>query len=85
MTTLLFWVFASHFPFFAWRYHKTRELRFAATACTFALLAVTYGVRLWAPEASLAGTALHTWLRVPALVAAALSLGLLARHLLGRG
>ncbi len=84
MTTLLFWVFATHAPFFAWRYHRTREIRFAATALTFVLLALLYGVRIWAPDTSLGGVALDTWLRVPALAAAALSLGLLARHLLRR-
>ncbi len=85
MTTLLFWVFVTHLPFFVWRYAKTRELRFAATSITFVLLSLTYGVKLWAPDASLWGTPLFWWLRVPAWIAAALSLGLLARHLLRRG
>lgn len=84
MTTLLFWVFATHLPFFAWRYHRTGELRFAATSLTFALLAMTYGVKLWAPGASLGGVALYWWLRIPAWCAAAFSLALLARHLLRR-
>jgi hypothetical protein len=82
MTTLLFWVFATHLPFFAWRYHKTRELRFAATSITFALLAITYGVKLWAPETTLGGVPLFWWPRVPAWIAALFSLSLLARHLL---
>ena len=71
MTALLFWVFATHLPFFVWRYWKTRAPRFAATSLTFALLALCYGVRLWAPEVAVAGVPLFWLLRVPAWMAAA--------------
>ena len=84
MTTLLFCVFASHFPFFVWRYYKTREHRFAATSLTFLLLSATYGAKLWAPDRLLAGIPLHEWLRIPAAIAAVCSLALLAHHLLRR-
>ncbi len=78
---LLLFVFATHGPFFAWRWHRTRELRHAATSVTFALLVLTYGLRVFAPEASVGDTPLWRIVRVPAWAAAALSLSLLAAHL----
>ena len=81
---LCLFVFVTHAPFFAWRYRQTGEIRFAATTLTFALLAVTYGVRLFAPDAQLAGAALWGWLQVPAWASAAVSLALLARHAVRR-
>jgi len=77
---LLLVVFATHLPFFAWRWHRTRELRFAATSLTFALLVVTYGLRVFAPGLSLAETPLWQEVRVVAWLAAALSIGLLLQH-----
>jgi hypothetical protein len=77
---LLLFVFASHAPFFAWRFRRTREPRHAATSVTFVLLAAVYALRVFAPEASWGGVALYRIARVPALCAAALSLGLLVRH-----
>ncbi len=77
-------VFLTHLPFFAWRWRRTGELRFAATTVTFLLLSATYAVRVFAPDVLLGEMALWRWLRVPAWAAAALSLTLLARHGLGR-
>ena len=81
---LLLFVFATHFPFFAWRYWKTRELRYAATSLTFALLVVTYALRVAAPDASAAGRPLYAWVRIPAAIAAAFSIALFLRHLVRR-
>ncbi len=82
MDELLLFVFVTHMPFFAWRYQRTHELRYAATAFTFALLAVMYGLRVFAPEVSVNELPLHGYVRVPAWIAAALSIGLLLRHAL---
>jgi hypothetical protein len=81
---LCLFVFLTHMPFFAWRYRRTRELRFAATTVTFALLALTYGLRVLAPDLRMDGTPLWQWVRVPAWAAAAVSIGLLAQHHLRR-
>ena len=67
-------------PFFAFRWARTRELRYAATTVTFSLLTIAYGIRVFAPEAMIGGASLFTIVRVPALVAAAVSIGLLVRH-----
>lgn len=77
---LLLFVFVTHLPFFAWRYARTREIRYAATSLTFALLVVSYGLRVLAPGASIGGVELHRIARVPALASAVVSLGLLLRH-----
>ena len=82
--TLLLIVFATHGPFFAWRWWRTGELRFLATSITFALLAVTYALRLFAEDASLAGVPLSWWVRVPAWLSAVFSIGLFLRHHLSR-
>ena len=78
---LLLFVFATHAPFFAWRYHRTREVRHAATTLTFALLTIAYALRVFAPYVSLGGVPLHSYARAPALLSALLSIGLLLRHL----
>jgi hypothetical protein len=77
---LLLFVFATHLPFFAWRYRRTGEVRFAATALTFALLTLTYALRVFAPGLELAGAPLWRLARIPAWASAAVSLALLARH-----
>ena len=77
MDKLLLFVFATHMPFFAWRYYRTSELRYAATAFTFALLALMYGLRVFAPGVAVNDVPLHAYIRVPAGIAAALSIGLL--------
>jgi hypothetical protein len=79
---LLLFVFATHGPFFAWAWVRTREPRHAATTLTFALLTVAYALRVFAPEAALGDTPAWQVARVPAWMAAALSLSLLARHAL---
>ena len=81
MPQLLLLVFVTHLPLFAWRWHRTGELRFAAMTLTFALLVTVYGLRVFAPDPGLRGTPLHEWARIPALLSAAVSLSLLARHL----
>lgn len=81
---MLLFVFATHMPFFAWRYYKTGEFRHAATALTFALLALAYAVRVFAPGAEIGGVSWFAVLRIPAWGAAAVSLSLLAQHLFGR-
>ena len=78
---LLLGVFATHLPFFVWRYRATRELRYAATSFTFALLVVTYALRLYAPEVQVAGVSLHESVHTLALIAAALSVSLLVHRL----
>jgi hypothetical protein len=77
---LLLVVFTTHLPFFWWRYVRTREIRYAATSLTFALLVLAWGLRVFAPAASVGGVALHRIARVPALASALLSVGLLLRH-----
>lgn len=84
MPQLLLFVFATHMPFFAWRYHRTREVRHAATAITFALLAIAYALRVFAAEATSGGVPLHAYVRVPAWVSALVSIGLLVRHYASR-
>ena len=80
MPRLLLFVFATHMPLFVWRYRRTGERRHAATALTFALLAITYALRVFAADASCGGIPLYAYLQVPAWTAAALSIGLLLRH-----
>lgn len=81
---LCLFVFLTHMPFFAWRYRRTRELRFAATTVTFALLSLAYGLRVLAPDLRMDETPLWQWVRVPAWASAAVSIGLLAQHHLRR-
>jgi hypothetical protein len=82
MPQLLLFVFATHMPFFAWRWRRSGEARHAATTLTFALLTALYALQVFAPEWSWRGLPLYRWVRIPALLAAALSLGLLLRHAL---
>ena len=77
---LLLFVFSTHLPYFAWKWNRTRELRYAATTLTFFLLTVAYGIRVFAPGVSIGGISLFTISRVPAWAAAAVSIGLLLRH-----
>ena len=77
---LLLFIFSTHTPLFAWRWARTRELRYAATTLTFSLLTVAYGIRVFAPEESISGVSLFAIFRVPALAAAAVSIGLLIRR-----
>ena len=83
-SALCLFVFTTHLPFFAWRWRRSGEARFAATSLTFALLAATYALRLFAPSLALGGAPLWKGLRVVAWLSAAVSIGLLARHLLAR-
>jgi hypothetical protein len=84
MSELLLFVFATHLPFFAWKYHRTREVRFAATTLTFALLVVAYGIRVFAPELVWREHPLFQVVRVVAWTSAAVSISLLLRHHLRR-
>jgi hypothetical protein len=84
MPPLLLCVFGSHMPFFAWRYHRTRQLRYAATTLTFVLLTISYALRVFAPEATQAGIPLHMYVRVPAWISAVVSIGLLLQHHVSR-
>jgi hypothetical protein len=77
---VLLCVFATHLPFFAWRWRTTREPRHAATTLTFSLLVLTYSVGLFAPELHIGGTPLFQITRVLAWLAATVSVGLLLRH-----
>ena len=81
---LLLFVFLTHMPFFAWRYHRTGERRHAATTITFAILSLAYGFRVFAPELSVAGVPCHGILRGIGLLSAVWSVSLLVHHLLGR-
>ena len=80
MPLLLLFVFVTHLPFFAWRYRRTREIRYAATTLTFALLVILYALRVFAADAALGGVPLYAHVRVPAWISAAISIGLLLRH-----
>ena len=73
---VLFLVFVTHLPFFAWRWRATRERRYAATTLTFALLVVEelqvelehVAPRLqlsFAAAHALSGVAPHTAARIP--------------------
>lgn len=77
---LLLFVFATHLPFFVWRWRRSRERRHAATSLTFVLLVATYALLVFAPQASVGDVPLFAILRRAAWASAALSLGLLARH-----
>ena len=80
MEKLLLFVFVTHTPFFAWRYYRTREFRYAATTFTFALLVLTYGLWVFTPDVVVNGVPLYMYVRVPAWISAAFSVGLLLRH-----
>lgn len=82
--TLLLFVFVTHLPFFAWRWWRTGERRYAATSLTFALLVATYAVRLFAPGLRVAGLSAFWGFRVTAWASAGVSIGLLLRHHVGR-
>jgi hypothetical protein len=77
---VLLFVFTTHLPFFAWRWHVTGERRYAATTLTFALLVVTYGLAVFAPELRVGETRLFEIVRVVAWASAAVSIALLVRH-----
>jgi hypothetical protein len=81
---VLLCVFSTHLPFFAWRWRRTRELRYAATTLTFALLVLTYSLRVFAPDLRIGDVELHKAVRVLAWTAAAVSIGMLVRHWAGR-
>ncbi len=81
---VLFCVFATHLPFFAWRWRATREPRYAATTLTFALLVITYGIAVFAPHLRIGATPLFHIVRVLAWLSAAVSIGLLIRHHVNR-
>jgi hypothetical protein len=84
MAELLLFVFATHLPYFVWRYYQTRELRFAATSVTFSLLVISYAIRVFAPELAWGGRPLHAQLRIAAWCAAVVSVALLVRHAAAR-
>jgi hypothetical protein len=77
---VLLFVFTTHLPFFAWRWRATGERRYAATTLTFALLVVTYGLAVFAPQLRVGDIALYQVVRVVAWASAAVSIGLLVRH-----
>ena len=77
---MLFLVFVTHLPFFAWRWRATGERRYAATTLTFALLVITYGLALFAPQLHIGDTPLFQVVRVIAWLSAAVSIALLVRH-----
>ena len=81
---ILLFVFTTHLPFFAWRWRTTGERRHAATTLTFALLVVTYGLAVFAPQLRLGDTPVYQLVRVVAWASAAVSIALLVRHLTGR-
>ena len=77
---MLLCVFATHLPFFAWRWRATRERRYAATTLTFALLVTAYGLRVFGAELRVGDLLLHDVVRVVAWLSAAVSIALLVRH-----
>ena len=78
---VLLFVFTTHLPFFAWRWHATGERRYAATTLTFALLVITYGLAVFAPQLHVGATPLYQIVRVVAWASAAVSIAMLVRHL----
>jgi len=80
---VLLFVFSTHLPFFAWRWWRTRELRYGATTLTFALLVVTYSLRVFEPDLRIGDVELHKAVRVLAWTAAVASIGMLVRHWVG--
>ena len=81
---VLFLVFITHLPFFAWRWRATGERRYAATTLTFALLVITYGLALFAPQLHVGDMPLFQIVRVCAWLSAVVSIGMLVRHHAGR-
>lgn len=81
---ILLAVFAVHTPFFAWRWWRTREIRYAATTLTFTLLVIAYATWVFAPELRLGDAPLHHSLRGVALSAAVVSVALLVRRIVAR-
>ena len=81
---VLLFVFTTHLPFFAWRWRATGERRYAATTLTFALLVITYGLAVFAPQLRAGDLPLYQVVRVVAWASAAVSIGLLVRHHAGR-
>ncbi len=77
---LALFVFVTHMPFFAWRWRRTGELRYAATTVTFTLLIAAYSVAVFAPDVRLGDARVREPLRAIALASAALSPALLAAH-----
>ena len=77
---VLFFVFSTHLPFFAWRWRATRERRYAATTLTFTLLVISYGLAVFAPQLRVGDTPVFQVVRVCAWLSAAVSIGLLIRH-----
>lgn len=77
---LLLVVFAVHLPIFALRWRRTREVRFAATTLTFALLVAAYAFRVFAPGLAIGARPAHELVRAVALATAAVSIGMLAWH-----
>ena len=77
---VLLFVFATHLPFFVWRWHATGERRYAATTLTFALLVITYGLGVFAPQLRIGDTPLFAIVRVVAWASAAVSIAILVRH-----
>jgi hypothetical protein len=73
-------VFATHLPFFAWRWRTTGERRYAATTLTFTLLVITYGLAVFAPQLHIGRAPLFQVVRGFAWLSAAVSIGLLIRH-----
>jgi hypothetical protein len=77
---VLLFVFATHLPFFAWRWRATGERRYAATTLTFALLVITYGLAVFAPELRIGDLPVFQIVRRIAWLSAAVSIFLLIRH-----
>ena len=77
---VLLFVFTTHLPFFAWRWRATGERRYAATTLTFALLVITYGLAVFAPQLRVADTPLYQIVRVVAWSSAAVSIAMLVHH-----
>ena len=79
---LLLFVFVTHMPFFAWRWRRTGEVRYAATTLTFGLLVITYTLLVFAPDAQWFAAPAYMWVRIPAWISALVSSGLFMNHVL---
>ena len=80
LALLALFVFGSHLPFFAWRWWRTRETRYAATSLTFSLLVLAYSLRLFVPDLRVCEVELHEICRRVAWVSAVFGISMLVAH-----
>jgi len=73
-------LFAVHLIVFGMLGLKRKERYYLFVCITFTLLIITFSIRLWAPEAEVAGMQLYWVFRIAAWMSAAVSLTMLVRR-----